>query len=133
MPREPRWVSRLVVEAIHYDQIAEHGGLRGLQDEAALETALARPQNKWHYRRPIDVETLAAAYAFGLSRNHPFHDGNKRVAFLTMAVFLELNGRTLTASEQQVVATMTALAAGDLSERRLITWIRKHSAARDER
>ena len=129
MKREPRWISRVVVEAIHYDQITEHGGLKGLRDEAALEAALARPQNKWHYKPDVDLATLAAAYGFGLAQNHPFHDGNKRVAFVTMVVFLELNGRPFTADQADVVKTIMRLAAGDLSERRLATWIRKNTAS----
>lgn len=127
MAKEPRWSSRVVVEAIHYDQIVEHGGLKGLRDEGALETALARPQHKWHYDPKADLPTLAAAYAFGLARNHPFHDGNKRVAFLTMAVFLQVNGLQLDASEEEVVTTIVALAAGELSEPRLTTLIRNHT------
>ena len=128
MKREPRWISRVVVEAIHYDQITEHGGLKGLRDEAALKAALARPHNKWHYKPDIDLETLAAAYAFGIAQNHPFNDGNKRVAFVTMVVFLELNGRRCTAAEASVVTTIMGLAAGGLSERRLATWIRKNTS-----
>ncbi len=116
-----------MVEAIHYDQLTEHGGLKGLRDAAALEAALARPQNKWHYKPNVDLETLAAAYAFGLAQNHPFHDGNKRVAFITMVAFLERNGRQFTANEASVVTTIMGLAAGDISERRLITWIRKNT------
>ena len=127
MAREPRWLSRLVIEAIHYDQLTEHGGLRGLRDEGALEAALARPRNKWLYKPETDVATLAAAYAFGIARNHPFQDGNKRMAFLAKAVFLELNGCTVTADEEEVVRTITGLAAGDVTERRLTTWIRKNT------
>ena len=127
--REPRWISRLVVEAIHYDLVTEHGGLRGLRDEGGLEAALARPQHKWHYNADTDIKTLAAAYGFALARSHPFQDGNKRVAFVAMAVFLELNGRTVTADPEQVVAVMTGLAAGEITERRLVTWIRKHTTS----
>jgi death-on-curing protein len=127
--REPRWIGRVVVEAIHYDQLGEHGGLRGLRDEAALEAALARPQNKWHYKPGVDLATLAAAYAFGIAQNHPFHDGNKRVAFVTMVVFLELNGQRFAADDADVVTTIMELAAGNMSERRLTTWIRKHTTS----
>jgi len=121
---EPRWPPRLVVEAIHYDQLREHGGLSGVRDEGALESALARPRHKWAYRPKLDLAALAAAYGFGLARNHPFHDGNKRVAFVTMVVFLELNGRQFAAPEAEVVRTMTALATGTMSEAALARWIR---------
>ncbi len=116
-----------MVEAIHLDQLREHGGLAGLRDENALESALARPRQRWHYEPKSDAPSLAAAYAFGLSRDHPFRDGNKRVAFVVMVVFLELNGWTFAADEADVVATMMALAAGTLSERTLAAWVRAHS------
>ena len=121
---EPRWVPRLVVEAIHFDQLREHGGLPGLRDEGALEAALARPRHKWAYRRKVDLEALAAAYAFGLARNHPFQDGNKRVAAVTMIVFLELNGCQLAAPEDELVQMLTGVAGGTVSEAALARWIR---------
>ena len=124
--REPRWVERLVVDAVHWDQIREHGGLAGIRDETALESALARPRHKWHYEETTDLTTLAAAYGFGLCRNHPYRDGNKRVAFVVMLVFLELNGVTLKADEPEVVTAMLALAGGKLSEKELATWLREH-------
>jgi death-on-curing protein len=122
---EPRWVPRLVVEAIHFDQLREHGGLTGLRDEGALEAALARPRHKWVYRRKADLAALAAAYGYGLAHGHPFQDGNKRVAFLTMLVFLELNGRHFAAPEDEVVRTMTGVAAGTVSEAALAGWLRR--------
>ena len=122
--RDPQWVPRLVVDAIHFDQLREHGGLSGLRDDAALEAALARPRNKWAYRPKVDLATLAAAYGFGLARNHPFHDGNKRVAFVTMVVFLELNPCQFAAPEPEVVRVMTEVAAGTTSEVALARWIR---------
>jgi len=128
--REPRWVPRLVVEAIHFDQLREHSGLSGLRDEGALEAALARPRNKWAYRPKLDLATLAAAYGFALARNHPFRDGNKRVAFVTMVVFLELNACQFTAPEPDVVRTMTAVAAGTTSEAALARWIRASMRSR---
>lgn len=121
---EPVWVDRLVVELIHDDQVREHGGLAGIRDENALGAALARPQQKWHYEKS-DVATLAAAYAFGLCQGHPFRDGNKRVAFVTMMVFLGLNGGDLEVEEPQVVALMLSLASGKLSERELAEWLRE--------
>jgi death-on-curing protein len=122
--REPVWVPRVVVEAVHFDQIRTHGGLAGLRDEAALESALARPRNRWAYGRSADLPRLAAAYAYGLARGHPFRDGNKRVAFLTALVFLELDGLEFEATDEDVVGRMVALAAGRLTEARLATWIR---------
>ncbi len=116
-----------MVDAIHLDQVREHGGLAGLRDENALEAALARPRQKWHYEPRSDLATLAAAYAFGLSRSHPFRDGNKRVAFIVMVVFLELNGRHFQADEAGVVQAMVTLAEGSLSEKDLASWIRKNS------
>lgn len=116
----------LLVEAVHLDLIREHGGLPGLKDEHALQSALARPRQRWSYESKSDPAALAAAYAFGLARNHPFHDGNKRVAFVTMAVFLGLNGYELEAPEADVVAGMLALASGGLSEEELADWVRSH-------
>lgn len=127
MAAEPRWVNRIVVEAIHLDQIREHGGLGGLREENALESALARPRQKWAYQRDADLQLLAAAYGFGLCRNHPFRDGNKRVAFLVMVVFLELNGLRVTAEDADVVATIVALADGNVSEEELASWLRDHT------
>lgn len=127
MAAEPRWINRIVVEAIHLDQIREHGGLGGLRDKNALESALARPRQKWAYQRNADLQLLAAAYGFGLCRNHPFRDGNKRVTFLAMVVFLELNGLRVTAEDADVVATMVALADGNVSKEELASWLRDHT------
>jgi death-on-curing protein len=121
---EPVWVDRLVVEIVHADQLREHGGLTGLRDEDALEAALARPQQKWHYEKS-DLATLAAAYAYGLCQGHPCRDGNKRVAFVTMMVFLGLNGHDLDAEEPEVVALMLRLASGKLGERALAGWVKE--------
>ncbi|HXG44716.1 MAG TPA: type II toxin-antitoxin system death-on-curing family toxin [Gemmatimonadales bacterium] len=124
---EPRWVERVVVDAIHLGQIREHGGLRGVRDENALESALARPRHKWQYDEVADLPALAAAYGFGLCRNHPYRDGNKRVAFVVMVVFLELNGLVFDATEAEVVTTMLALADSRLSESDLAEWLRGHT------
>jgi death-on-curing protein len=128
MPRqgEPRWVDRLVVEAVHFDLVRTHGGLPGLRDEGVLESALGRPMQRHAYQPGSDVAALAAAYGFGLARSHPFNDGNKRVAFVTMAVFLGLNGHELVAPESEVVTVMFDLAADELSEDQLAEWIRLH-------
>ena len=115
---------RVVVQAVHYDQVREHGGLLGLRDEDALEAALARPRHKWTYKRKPDRAILAAAYGYGLVRNHPFRDGNKRVGFLTLVIFLELNGFRLECAEEDVVTTMLTLAAGDLTAAQLAKWVR---------
>ena len=123
--REPRWVPRVVVEALHFDQVRAHGGLPGLRDEGLLEAALARPRHRWTYRRRPDVAAVAAAYGFGLVRDHPFRDGNKRAGFVTMVIFLELNGRRFDAPEAEVVATMLGVAAGEITEARLASWIRR--------
>jgi death on curing protein len=127
---EPKWLSRVVVDAIHNDQLREHGGLPGIREENALESALARPQQKWHYTERTDVPGLAAAYAFGLAKNHPYRDGNKRAAFLAMVTFLEMNGREFAATDADVVAEILALADGTVSEAALAEWIRQHSSKR---
>lgn len=123
---EPRWLPRIVVDAIHHDGIASHGGVPGLRDEGALESALARPRQMHAYGDGPDVAILAAAYTFGFARNHPYHDGNKRIAFMTMAVFAELNGWELVASETDVIETMLRLAAGELEENQLAEWLHSH-------
>ena len=121
-----KWLSRRDVEAFHAAQILEFGGLGGLRDPGALESALARPHNLVAYNKP-DVCELAASYAFGIARNHPFVDGNKRTAFVAAAVFLEINGRTLHASEEDAVVTFLALASGQLSEVELAAWFKLNS------
>jgi death on curing protein len=120
-------VDRLVLDAIHFDQLRQHGGLGGLRDENLLESALARPKNQWHHDQDRDVPSLAAAYGWGLAKNHPYRDANKRVAFLAMATFLELNGWELDATEADVVQVMLAVASGQCSERALAEWIQGHA------
>ncbi len=120
----------MVVDAIHNDQLREHGGPPGVRDENVLESALARPQQKWHYSDRTDVPTLAAAYAFGLVQNHPYRDGNKRIGFLAMVTFLGVNGRDFSATEAEVVTEILALADGSVSEEVLADWIRQHSSKR---
>ncbi len=117
---------RLVVEAIHFDQIREHGGRAGLRDDGALEAALARPRRQWSYRRRADLASLGAAYAYGVARGQPFQDGNKRVAFLTLVVFLGLNEVEFEAPEAEVVQVMLAVAARDMTEARLAKWVRSY-------
>ena len=129
-PSEPRWLSRTVVDAIHTDQVREHGGLPGVRDEHLLESALARPQQKWHYADRTDMPTLAAAYAFGLVQNHPYRDGNKRIGFLAVVTFLGINGHDFSAADADVVSEFLALADGSISEEGLANWIRQHSSKR---
>lgn len=127
---EPRWLSRLVVDAIHYDQRREHGGLAGLRDETVLESALARPRQKWHYAERTDLATLAAAYAYGLVTGHPYRDGNKRIGVLATMTFLDINGQEFEATETEVVEEFLALADARVSEEALADWIRQRSSPR---
>jgi death-on-curing protein len=130
MDREPRWVSPLVAEAIHFDLLRSHGGMPGVRDEGALESALARGRQRLRYEPHSDLAALAAAIGYGLARNHPFNDGNKRVAFVVMVVFLGLNGLDLKVPEIEVVTVVLGLAAGEISEEGLAAWLRSHSAPR---
>jgi len=123
---EPHWLSRTIVDSIHFEQLQEHGGALGMRDENTLESAIARPRNKRSYDRDSDPASLAAAYGFGLATAHGHTDGNKRVAFLAMYVFLGLNGWELEASEVEVVAVMRAVASGGLGEEELAAWVRDH-------
>jgi death-on-curing protein len=127
---EPRWVLRLVIEAVHLDQIREHGGLIGVRDENALESALARARQRWTYEPESDLARLAADYCFVICSSHPFRDGNKRISFLAAVIFLGLNGFDLIAPEDEVVERMLALASGKLDEEALATWIRSRTQPR---
>lgn len=121
------WVDVEVALAAHDEQLAEHGGAPGLRDRSMLESALARPLNLLAYGEP-DVADLAASYAFGLARNHPFVDGNKRTALVVSETFLMLNGYTLNASNVELVVAFLALAAGELQPDALAAWFRAHIA-----
>src|SRR2546430_299613 len=110
--REPLWVSRLVLDAVHLDQLREHGGLPGVPEENTPEAVLARPRQRWHYQPQSDVATLAAAYGWGLVTSRPYRDGNKRTAFLALAIFAGLNGYEIEATQEEVVTTVLAAAAG---------------------
>lgn len=123
---EPIWLDRLIVDAMHYDQVRTHGGLPGVRDENALESALARPRNRLAYDADADLFTLAAAYGFALATSHVYSDGNKRIAFVTMATFLGVNGWFVRAPEPAVVLLMTDLAAGAVTEEALASWLREH-------
>jgi death-on-curing protein len=129
MAAEPRWLPRVVLDAVHLDQLRAHGGLAGVRDENALESALARAPQKWHYNPKVRFPELVAAYGFGLATNHPYNDGNKRVAFLAMAIFAGLNGRELVATDAEVVTVMVGLAAGKITEAELAEWLGSHLAA----
>jgi death-on-curing protein len=128
--RQPKWLTRVVVDAIHNDQVREHGGLAGIRDENALESARARPQQKWHHADRPDVPVLAAAYAFGFVKNHPYRDGNKRIGFLAMVTFLGLNGYGFDATDAELVAEFLSLGDGSVSEQDLTEWVRAHCATR---
>ncbi len=120
------WVLDSIVLAIHEAQLAEHGGLSGIRDEGLLASALARPLNLAAYGEDVDVAGLAASYAFGIARNHPFLDGNKRTAFVVMELFLNLNGWTLDANDTICISMMLTLASGELDEKMLAKWLRGH-------
>jgi death-on-curing protein len=119
---EPIWLDENIANAIHAAMIAKHGGSAGTRDAGLLASALERPRNRWAYEQPTLAE-LAAAYGFGIARNHPFIDGNKRVAFMAAYTFLGLNGYRLTAPEAEAAVTFLALAAGELAEVELADWI----------
>ncbi len=127
---EPRWLAVVHILAIHSDQIQAHGGSLGLRDRGLLESALERPRNRLHYDPGADLPTLAAAYGLGLGNNHPIVDGNKRVAFQAMYLFLGLNGFRIEAPEEEVVAIILSLASGDLDEPGLADWLRDHLSPR---
>ena len=118
-----KWVTRAQIEAVHDRQLAEHGGGTGIRDEGLLESALARPQNLLHYGEP-DAADLAASLAFGIARNHPFIDGNKRSAWVAARLFCRRNAIVLTFDKAEATVTMQQLAAGELSEEEVAVWLR---------
>lgn len=122
-PKEPVWISYEQVVAIHSRQLRRFGGAAGLRDEGLLRSALERPVNKWQYER-ADLPELAAAYAFGLAKNHAFVDGNKRIAFMTMMIFLRLNEIRFAPEPTHATVIILSLAAGEVSEESLTRWIR---------
>jgi death-on-curing protein len=121
--KEPIWVLPELVLAIQQTLLAEHGGLPGVRDQALLDSALARPQQRAAYDVETSIFDLAASYSFGLAQNHPFADGNKRIALTVAAVFLELNGFSLDAPEPETVLMYQQLAAGNITELELANWI----------
>tara|TARA_B100002049_G_C15740680_1_gene234376 strand:- start:70 stop:456 length:387 start_codon:yes stop_codon:yes gene_type:complete len=122
---EPEWLSLDIALAVHDRQLAEHGGPTGVRDQGMLESALARPLNQWTYGED-DLCALAAAYAYGIARNHPFTDGNKRTAWVFARLFLMLNGQTLSFTPRMAIDVVLALAAGELGEDELADWFRQH-------
>lgn len=120
---EPHWLSLQIVVAIHDEQLSIYGGAEGLRDEGMLASALDRPKNKWAYEQ-AELAELAAAYAFGIARNHPFVDGNKRTSLLALYTFLGINDVEFIVPEADAAAMILSLAAGEVSEESLARWIR---------
>lgn len=122
------WLDPEVLLAAHDEQLEEHGGAAGIRDRGLFESAVARPQNQAAYGDP-DAASIAAAYGFGIAKNHAFVDGNKRTAFVAIELFLELNGYVLTADDRQCVIVMLSVASGAFAEEELAAWIRGHIQA----
>ncbi|CAN5278417.1 type II toxin-antitoxin system death-on-curing family toxin [soil metagenome] len=129
---EPTWLNYAIVSTLHSEQIRTHGGSPGVRDRGLIESALARPLQRWTYDESADLANLAASYGFGLAKNHGFVDGNKRVAFMALYVFLGLNGRDLDAPEPEVVSVMLAVAGGELGEDELAAWVRERWVEAEE-
>ena len=124
------WLNRAVIIGIHEVQLAEHGGGTGVRDAGLLDSALGKPQQLNNYGEPPpDAAALAASYGYGISRNHPFIDGNKRTGYVSAELFLRLNGWRLTADDASCVVTMLAVAAGDITEEAFAAWLRAHAVA----
>jgi death-on-curing protein len=124
-----RWIDKLALLLLHGESLAEHGGAAGMRDEGLLDSALARAQSPAAFGDP-DVADLAAAYGSGISQNHPFVDGNKRAGFLSVGLFLALNGYRLVATQAEATVAMLALAAGELDEAEFAGWLRRHAEPR---
>lgn len=127
---EPLWLKREWVDAIHFKQLQRFGGQYGVRDANVIESAVARPRHKWLYDDERDLAVLAAAYGYGLARNHGYTDGNKRVGIAATGVFLSINGRRLVANEADIVRVMNAVAAGEMGEAEFVEWVRAHAVAR---
>ena len=125
--KEPVWLDRLTVAAIHFDLLLGHGGIYGVRDEGLLESALDRARNRWLNEPESDLAALAAAYGFGLTTNHPYADGNKRVALMAMYVFLAVNGRRLVAPEAEAALVVLDVARGRPGEAELAAWVRRRT------
>ena len=127
MSAPPVWIDARAILFLHEESLAMFGGARGLRDVGLLESALARPVNQRLHEPDVDIAELAAAYAFGLAKNHPFVDGNKRTAFLALGLFLAVNGWRLESTQIDAIETMLSLAKGALDEGSLASWIRGRS------
>lgn len=127
LEKEPAWLGKDIIIAIHLRQVAEHGGMGGIRDEGLLDSAINRPLNLYHYsdHSEIDLFDLAAEYAFGISGNHPFVDGNKRVAYVAMMLFLRLNNVEINASQIEKYKIMMQVASGQIIEKDLSMWLAK--------
>jgi death-on-curing protein len=130
MTAEPRWISKKALLLLHEESLAAFGGARGSRDEGLLESALARSQNGYAYKPESSIAELAAGYAFGIAKNHPFVDGNKRAAFLSIGLFLTINGYHLKTDQVNAIQTIVALASGELDEQGLSAWIAKNMLRR---
>jgi death-on-curing protein len=124
---EPTWLAKLALLLLHGESLAEHGGAPGMRDEGLLDSALGRPINQYAYGGVSDISQLAAAYAFGIAKNHPFMDGNKRAALIAAGVFLGLNGKKLQADKADAYRATMALAAGEIGEDDFAAWLRANS------
>jgi death on curing protein len=124
-----RWIDKAALQLLHDESLAEHGGRAGLRDEGLLDSALGKPLNMAAYGEP-DVADLAASYATGLAKNHPFVDGNKRAAFLAVGMFLYLNGYRLQTTQADAIVHVLGLAAGDITQQEFAAWIRQHAVRR---
>jgi death on curing protein len=132
MPIEPIWVERPEVLIAHSAQLSEHGGSDGIRDITLLESALAKPKNVYAYSEDVTLPRLAASYAFGIARNRPFVDGNKRTALVVCEGFLRLNGLDIVAPPEEKYLTFLYLAAGQISEDELANWLTRHAVPMDE-
>lgn len=121
--KEPKWISQTALELLHEQSLAIFGGAEGIRDSGLLESALARLQHLFTYKTDVELERLAASYAVGISRNHPFVDGNKRAALLALIIFLQINGQELVFESLDAIQTMLAVAGGEMNEEQLTGWI----------
>lgn len=129
-PKTPTWLTQTQVVMLHRESLQLFGGLQGVRDPGLLASALDRPKNKWHYDSSISLFDLAASYAFGIARNHPFMDGNKRASLLAVRAFLFINGFTFVPEETQTVTVIEGLAAGTVDEALLAEWIKENTTPR---
>jgi death on curing protein len=130
MTTEPNWISKKALLLLHEESLAEFGGARGLQDEGLLESALARPQNVHAYSSASTLTELTAAHGFGIAKNHAFVDGNKRAAFLSIGLFLSMNGYRLVAKQADAIRAMLSVASGSMDEAALASWLAANVVAR---